>query len=192
MAAGIARFLPNRKLAEARADVEKLQQEFEAARARFADNYSELRDNALDEWRDAARNLAMDPEQLIAQLEESYSTIFMSAPPQHLPGLSDTALHLPSGQTYLPLTPTCVIFFPQVHVAIFSSAGQNPVQMLHSSSPRFHFGFFGLTRLRPFPTVDGRWSPLAVPGISRLFVHLPWIPRSRCPSVMCASYDDCD
>ena len=69
---GIARFLPNRKLADVREALEGYQREFEHARRSFMARYDELRAQALEEWRGAARDLAVAPEELMAQLERSY------------------------------------------------------------------------------------------------------------------------
>lgn len=69
---GIARFLPNRKLAEVRESLARLQSEFQAAHAQFAEQYLDLREEALAEWREAARTLAVNADELVNQIEESY------------------------------------------------------------------------------------------------------------------------
>jgi hypothetical protein len=69
---GIAKFLPNRKLSSTCAELEGLRDEFSAARQRFKDAYAGLRENAVDEWRQLARELSLDAGSVIAKIEASY------------------------------------------------------------------------------------------------------------------------
>lgn len=72
---GIARFLPNRKLAEVREALEGYRREFEHAKRTFMARYDDLRASAIDEWEDAARQLLTEPEALLAQLADAYPPI---------------------------------------------------------------------------------------------------------------------
>ncbi len=69
---GIARFVPNPRLAEVNAMLDKLREEFEEAKDRFVDNYAPMRDRAMAEWREAARHLNGSAEHLIATIEQSF------------------------------------------------------------------------------------------------------------------------
>lgn len=69
---GIARFVPNPRLAEVTNRLEELRGEFLEATDRFAENYSQLRDKAMAEWREAAYQLPVSSEHLIATIEQSF------------------------------------------------------------------------------------------------------------------------
>jgi hypothetical protein len=69
---GIARFVPNPRLAEVNAMLDKLREEFDEAKDRFVDNYAPMRDRAMVEWREAARHLNGSAEHLIATIEQSF------------------------------------------------------------------------------------------------------------------------
>lgn len=71
---GIARFVPNARLLDLTPKLERLGEDFRQATLDFVAGYSELRDEALDEWREAARkmNLNGSTEQLIATIEQSF------------------------------------------------------------------------------------------------------------------------
>jgi hypothetical protein len=69
---GIAHFLPNRKLSEIRQGLDSLRDDFETARAKFKDCYADLRENAIEEWRELARELSLDARAVIAKIEASY------------------------------------------------------------------------------------------------------------------------
>lgn len=69
---GIARFVPNPRLAEVTNRLEELRGEFLEATDRFAENYSQLRDKAMAEWREAAYQLPGSTEHLIATIEQSF------------------------------------------------------------------------------------------------------------------------
>ena len=69
---GIARFLPNSKLAAVTARLDGLEQEFAGELARFKAAYSMLRVEAAREWWDAARRLVSDPDRLVATIESSF------------------------------------------------------------------------------------------------------------------------
>ncbi|MCH7225015.1 DUF3150 domain-containing protein [Haloferula sp. A504] len=71
---GIARFVPNPRLVDLTDKLDALRDEFREATLDFVAGYSGLRDEALDEWRDAARqmNLNGSAEQLLATIEQSF------------------------------------------------------------------------------------------------------------------------
>ncbi len=69
---GIARFLPNAKLAEVTQRLDELAEEFRAARSRFAATYADLRAEALAEWLTAARRLVHDPERVVATVRAAF------------------------------------------------------------------------------------------------------------------------
>ena len=69
---GIARFVPNPRLGEVNAMLDKLGEEFEEAKDRFVANYAPMRDRAMVEWREAARHLNGSAEHLIATIEQSF------------------------------------------------------------------------------------------------------------------------
>ena len=69
---GIARFVPNARLADLTDKLEKLRDEFREATLDFVAGYSPLRENAMTEWREAALNLNGSAEQLIATIEQSF------------------------------------------------------------------------------------------------------------------------
>ena len=71
---GIARFLPNRKLAEVTDRLDTLEREFNVERLNFAERYSHLRGEALSEWYDHARKLTSDPERIVASVSAAYPT----------------------------------------------------------------------------------------------------------------------
>ena len=68
---GIARFVPNPRLAELTDRLEKLREEFHQATLDFVGGYVPLRENAMAEWREAARHLNGSAENLIATIEGS-------------------------------------------------------------------------------------------------------------------------
>ena len=72
---GIGHFLPNAKLVEVQEQLNAQSLNFHQARDRFLDDYRELRSRALDEWRDATRQIAKtrdEAECLFAQIESSF------------------------------------------------------------------------------------------------------------------------
>jgi len=69
---GLARFVPNPHLATTISSLEKLRAEFEDAARSFTDNYPQLREHALAEWREAARHLNGNAERLLATIEQSF------------------------------------------------------------------------------------------------------------------------
>jgi hypothetical protein len=69
---GLARFLPNPKLDEVVDKLRQKQSEFFACRDSFLDQYDELREQALVEWRNAADRLDVDPERLASVIEDSF------------------------------------------------------------------------------------------------------------------------
>jgi hypothetical protein len=69
---GLARFLPNRKLAEVTRRLGELEGEFREARAAFASRYADLRGRALLEWREQASRLSRDPERIVASVGAAF------------------------------------------------------------------------------------------------------------------------
>lgn len=69
---GLARFLPNPQLASVQQRLERLHREFEAEKTRFRERYATLREEALSEWREAARRLSRDPARIMAGIEDAY------------------------------------------------------------------------------------------------------------------------
>ena len=69
---GIAKFLPNPKLAEVQAKLAEFETEFAEAREAFISRYAAERDRALDEWQIMAARLAADPSALMTAIEDSF------------------------------------------------------------------------------------------------------------------------
>ncbi len=69
---GIGRFVPNARLGDLTDKLEKLRDEFRDATLDFVAGYSPLRENAMTEWREAARHLNGSAERLIATIEQSF------------------------------------------------------------------------------------------------------------------------
>lgn len=69
---GLAHFLPNTKLDAVTVRMKGLEAEFWKAKEKFIERYSDLRDGAVEEWRQMARKLSGDPERLIATIEASF------------------------------------------------------------------------------------------------------------------------
>lgn len=69
---GIARFVPNPRLAEITRNLEQFREEFQQATESFAAGYSQLRDRAMAEWREVAHQLPGNAEHLIATIEQSF------------------------------------------------------------------------------------------------------------------------
>ncbi|MEO5716285.1 MAG: DUF3150 domain-containing protein [Luteolibacter sp.] len=69
---GIARFVPNPRLGDLTYRLDKLRDEFREATLDFVAGYTPLRENAMAEWREAARNLNGNSERLIATIEQSF------------------------------------------------------------------------------------------------------------------------
>jgi hypothetical protein len=69
---GIARFVPNPKLAEITRNLGKLQEEFQEATERFVEGYSLMRERAMEEWREAARHMNGSADRLINTIEQSF------------------------------------------------------------------------------------------------------------------------
>ncbi|MEO5915805.1 MAG: DUF3150 domain-containing protein [Luteolibacter sp.] len=69
---GIGRFVPNARLGDLKDQLDKLQSEFREALLDFIAGYTPLRENAMGEWREAARNLNGSAERLIATIEQSF------------------------------------------------------------------------------------------------------------------------
>ncbi len=94
---GIARFVPNPRLASLSEGLDKLRDEFREAIVSFIAGYGPLRDKAMVEWREAARQLNGDSERLLATIEQSFppagdiakrfgfeTRMFQIAAPDHL------------------------------------------------------------------------------------------------------------
>jgi len=69
---GIARYLPNTKLAEVNSRLRELQTEFEQCRDDFLARYGDLRAEAMVEWRKAAQQLSVDPDRLLATVSAAF------------------------------------------------------------------------------------------------------------------------
>lgn len=69
---GIGHFLPNKRLADVTAKLNQLETEFRTAQAAFTEQYGRLRAAALQEWYEAARRLAKDPEQVVAGIQDAF------------------------------------------------------------------------------------------------------------------------
>lgn len=69
---GLAHFIPNAKLAEVTGKLKELETEFRQAKSRFIAQYGKLREAALEEWRELARQLADDPARVVAAIEAAF------------------------------------------------------------------------------------------------------------------------
>jgi hypothetical protein len=69
---GLGHFLPNTKLEEVTGRLAALEQEFQSAQRSFLGRYTELRQQALTEWTEAAKRLVSDPERLVAAIEAAF------------------------------------------------------------------------------------------------------------------------
>jgi hypothetical protein len=69
---GIGRFVPNPRLGELTDKLDKLRDEFRDATLDFVAGYTPLRENAMTEWREAARHLNGSAERLILTIEQSF------------------------------------------------------------------------------------------------------------------------
>ena len=69
---GIAHFLPNAKLEEVTGNLKTLEAEFWTAKENFLENYSAIRETATLEWRQMASKLMVDPDMVVASIEQSF------------------------------------------------------------------------------------------------------------------------
>lgn len=69
---GIARFVPNRNLARLTETLEGLKAEFAAEIESFMSRYEDLRESALDEWRDAARSLDVPVGEFVDRIAATF------------------------------------------------------------------------------------------------------------------------
>lgn len=69
---GIARFVPNARLGDLTDRLDKLRDEFREATLEFVAGYGPLREQAMNEWREAARHLSGSSERLILTIEQSF------------------------------------------------------------------------------------------------------------------------
>jgi hypothetical protein len=69
---GLARFLPNKRLAEVTSRLHELEAEFSREQARFTMRYSSLREQAIEEWREQALKLSNQPEQIVASVSAAF------------------------------------------------------------------------------------------------------------------------
>ncbi len=69
---GIARFVPNACLDDLLPQLRTLEQDFLAEKQRFLDEYGQLRDQSLNEWRRAAATMSDDPDVLFAAVASSF------------------------------------------------------------------------------------------------------------------------
>ena len=69
---GIARFVPNRNLAKLNETLDGLKAEFAAEIESFMSRYEDLRESALDEWRDAARSLDVPVGEFVDRIAATF------------------------------------------------------------------------------------------------------------------------
>jgi len=69
---GIARFVPNPRLADLTDGLDKLRDEFRDTTLEFVAGYTGLRETAMDEWREAAEHLNGSAENLLMTIEQSF------------------------------------------------------------------------------------------------------------------------
>ena len=69
---GLSRFLPNAKLQETLDRIDQLAAEFERAKFDFLGHYAETRQRAIEEWRNTACRLVVDPDRLVATIEAAF------------------------------------------------------------------------------------------------------------------------
>ena len=69
---GLGHFLPNARLQETTDKLAQLEREFVAEKDSFLSQYSDTRDKALTEWREAATRLVSNPAKLVETIEESF------------------------------------------------------------------------------------------------------------------------
>jgi hypothetical protein len=69
---GIARFVPNPRLAALNESLDRLKEEFRQAVLDFVAGYGPLRERALVEWRDAAQQLNGNAESLLITIEQAF------------------------------------------------------------------------------------------------------------------------
>lgn len=69
---GIARFVPNARLANLNAQLEALKEDFRDATLEFVAGYGPMREEAMTEWREVAAQLPGDDERLLATIEQSF------------------------------------------------------------------------------------------------------------------------
>ena len=69
---GIARFVPNRNLSKLNETLEGLKGEFASEIESFMSRYEELRDSALDEWREAARSLDVPVSEFVDRIASTF------------------------------------------------------------------------------------------------------------------------
>jgi len=72
---GIARYLPNTKLASVTAKLAVLEHEFHNTYAQFISQYADLRAQALRDWRDAARKLSHEPAALVEAISQAFPEV---------------------------------------------------------------------------------------------------------------------
>ncbi len=72
---GIAHFLPNGKLGEVSSSLQGLEASFWEAKRDFIQQYSQLRQEAAQEWRSMASKLVRDPEIVVARVEASFPMV---------------------------------------------------------------------------------------------------------------------
>lgn len=69
---GIARYVPNKNLGRLTETLEGLKAEFESEIDSFMDRYEDLRESALDEWRDAARSLDVPVAEFVDRIAATF------------------------------------------------------------------------------------------------------------------------
>ena len=74
---GIARYVPNRNLAKLNETLDELRGEFLAEIESFMSRYEDLRDSALDEWREAARGLEVPVGEFVDRIASTFPSGIM-------------------------------------------------------------------------------------------------------------------
>ena len=69
---GLARYVPNRNLAKLNETLDGLKDEFDAEIDSFMDRYEDLRESALDEWRQAARGLDVPVGEFVDRIAATF------------------------------------------------------------------------------------------------------------------------
>ena len=69
---GMAHYVPNAKLEDVMNTLHNLESEFEACRMRFLSEYDVMREQAMRDWAEAAENLPVDRERLLAVIRDAF------------------------------------------------------------------------------------------------------------------------
>lgn len=72
---GLGHFLPNGRLEEVTGKIKALEREFWSAKQEFLNRYASLRARASEEWREMVQKLSVDPERVLASIEDSFPAL---------------------------------------------------------------------------------------------------------------------